>query len=338
MIIDNKKKESQPDSFSENNLNRRSFSLLNHNTKTPKNKELINNSHSSARELNHISVSSMRVLTSSGTREAEFSALADKRARDPLSKLHNRPQVEYSEGASYLKVSRGGPKRKVYGGKRKKITSFSVASRRRLMYTIAKIVRTAKLPMFVTLTYPDKFPNPDRAKRDLKVFLQRLAREFPKSGLIWKMEPQKRGAPHFHILIWGITLAELRSWVDVNWYDIAGDEDINHLLWHMGKCGNKHCVQKVNSWRGVWSYASKYLGKTFDVAGWGEVHTGRFWGVVGRVNIPFGETVKMEIERYKAVQAMRYQRRFARLKTRNNQSLTIFCDASQWVTRLNLLN
>jgi hypothetical protein len=111
----------------------------------------------------------------------------------------------------------------------------------------------------------------------------------------------------------------------------------------------------VRSWKGVWSYASKYLGKTFDVAGWGEKWTGRFWGVVNRENIPFGNTVKMEIERYKAVQAMRYQRRFAnppinligkidegkKIKKRhfrNNQALTIFCDADQWVSRLNLLN
>jgi len=109
MITNNKKKEPQPDSFSENNLKGRSFSLLNNNLKTPKKKELT-----------YISRTSMRVLTSSGTREAEFSALAEKRARDPLSKLHNRPQIEYYEGASYLKVSRGGPKQKVYGGKRKK--------------------------------------------------------------------------------------------------------------------------------------------------------------------------------------------------------------------------
>jgi len=283
----------------------------------------------------------MRDITSVSTLTGGYPSQGGFHVRVPLSKTHIRPQIEYTEKGSLLKVCRGGEKKPVYGGgKRGKITKFSKASRRRLLYTIARIKRDAKLPMFVTLTYPDKYPSPGESKRHLKMFLQRLMRQFPNAGVIWKLEPQKRGAPHYHMLIWGVPISELFGWVDVNWYDIAGEGDIKHLLWHMGKCGNgnKPCVQKVDSWRGVWSYAAKYLGKTFDVAGWGEIYTGRFWGTVGRENIPFGDTVKMEIERYIACTAMRYQRRFARLKTRNNLSLTIFCDASQWVNRLNLLN
>jgi len=282
----------------------------------------------------------MREVASWETREATFSAQAENEARDPLSKVHIRPQIEYTQGASILKVTRGGIKKINHGGKRGKINGFSRASRRRLLYTIARIKREATLPLFVTLTYPDKFPNPARSKRDLKIFTQRLKREYPGSGLIWKLEPQKRGAPHYHMLVWGVPFSDLVGWVPFTWYQVAGDGDIKHLLWHKGLLGNgnKPCVSKVKTWRGVWSYASKYLGKTFEVAGWDQQWTGRFWGVIARENIPFGDTVRMEIERYKAVQAMRYQRRFARIKARNNQSITIFCDASQWVSRLNLLN
>jgi len=283
----------------------------------------------------------MRDITSVSTLTGGYPSQGGFHVRVPLSKTHIRPQIEYTEKGSLLKVCRGGEKKPVYGGgKRGKITKFSKASRRRLLYTIARIKRDAKLPMFVTLTYPDKFPSPGQSKRHLKIFLQRLKREFPKAGLIWKLEPQKRGAPHYHMIIWRVPVFDLMLWVPINWYEIAGDGDIKHLQFHRGELGNgnKICVSKVKSWRGVWSYASKYLGKTFDVAGWGDKWTGRFWGTVARENIPFGDTVKMEIARYKAVQAMRYQRRFSRLKARNNQSLTIFCDASQWVNRLNLLN
>jgi hypothetical protein len=283
----------------------------------------------------------IRILSENGSkREGSRGSVEGAIFEPSLSKVHNRPLFEYVTGASLLKVSRGGEKKIVYGGLRGRIIGFSRASRRRLLYTIARIMRSAILPMFVTLTYPNIFPDPEKSKRDLKIFLQRLIRKFPRVGIIWKLEPQERGAPHYHLLIWGVPFIELLIWVPKNWYLIAGNGDEYHLKWHRGELGNgnKPCVSQVKSWKGVWSYASKYLGKTFDVAGWGQKWTGRFWGVVNRENIPFGNTVKMEIERYKAVQAMRYQRRFSRLRVRNNQTLTIFCDADQWVSRLNLLN
>ena len=45
----------------------------------------------------------------------------------------------------------------------------------------------------------------------------------------------------------------------------------------------------MNSFKGVWFYASKYLGKTFEVAGWNSKWTGRYWAVAAPENIPFGE-------------------------------------------------
>ena len=38
------------------------------------------------------------------------------------------------------------------------------------MELIARVQRSADLPNFVTLTYPDNFPSVKKAKRDLKVF------------------------------------------------------------------------------------------------------------------------------------------------------------------------
>lgn len=254
-----------------------------------------------------------------------------------LSKAHIRPQFKYIDGASRFTATKGEKQIQVGGGKRGPIKGFSVQSRRRLLYTIAKIKREAELPCFVTLTYPGEFPTVERAKRDKKVFEQRLVRAFGKAGLIWKLEPQQRGAPHYHLLVWGVEESKLFGWTLENWFEIAGNGDINHLLFHAGALrGSEPCVQKVRSWRGVWSYASKYLGKTFEVAEWGNKWTGRFWGVVKPENIPFGEEIIIDVPLKEVIVAMRYQRRFSGIK-RSGNSLTIFCDATQWAEKLGLI-
>ena len=253
----------------------------------------------------------------------------------PLSYAHNRPFVEYYEGASLIKSSKGVCGVAMGGGKRGQVKGFSASSRRRLLYTIGAIRRDAELPNFVTLTYPDKFPTVEVAKRDLKVFRQRFDRQYPNAGAIWKLEPQQRGAPHYHLLVWGCNTAQLLAWTVKNWYDIAGNGDLNHLYFHSGMLkGSQPCVSKVRSFRGVWAYAAKYLGKTFDVAEWGQKWTGRFWGVIRRENIPFGALVQVELPYKRVVTLMRYQRRFSRVKVRQYNSLSTFCDADQWVKNL----
>jgi len=257
--------------------------------------------------------------------------------RSPLSTAHIRPKsyVEYVRGASRLTVSRGADNTAVGGGRRGAISGFSRASRLRLMRLIAGVRRDANLPCFVTLTYPDRFPSCARAKRDLKIFLQRLRRRFEGAGAIWKLEPQARGAPHYHLLVWGVDEIDLVCWTVRAWHEIAGDGDPNHLAFHSGQLsGSRLCVEGVRSWRGVWAYASKYLGKTFVVAEWGDKWTGRFWGVCNRSGIPFGETIRLDVAYAHAVVWMRYQRRFAHLRGRRMPTVTTFCDADQWVGRM----
>lgn len=253
----------------------------------------------------------------------------------PLSYAHIRPRIEYFEGSSVFKTTKGRKCEQVGGGARGAISGFSRGSRYRLLQKIGRIKRAAALPMFVTLTYPDKFPTVEEAKRDLKIFMQRMKRKFPEHGSIWKLEPQQRGAPHYHLLVWGVEWGQLFNWVLENWYEIAGQGDFRHFQFHAGVLhGSVPCVSEVRSWRGVWSYASKYLGKTFDVAEWGNKWTGRFWGVVNSGNIPFGDEVVIDTDYAQVVELMRYQRRFSGLKRCHGNSLTIFCDADQWVDRL----
>lgn len=250
--------------------------------------------------------------------------------------LESNPRIEFYPGASLIRTTKDNKLSAVGGGARGGIKGFSIQSRRRLMELIATVKRDAELPCFVTLTYPNEFPTVQRSKRDLKVFLQRFDRKFPQSGKIWKLEPQQRGAPHFHMLVWGPDQLDLFAWVVNNWFDIAGNGDIKHRKFHLGQLkGSQKCVTKVKSFRGVWSYASKYIGKTFEVAEWGNLWTGRFWGVSGREFIPTASKAEINLSKIQVTQIMRLQRRFMHMKSKRSlNSLKTFCNANFWIDKL----
>lgn len=192
-------------------------------------------------------------------------------------------------------------------------------------------VRRDCAPVFVTLTYPERFPGERQAKRDLDVFIKRLGRRFPDVAGVWKIEPQQRGAPHFHLLIWNVPLHELRKFVPLAWHEIAGQGDPKHLLWHLGGLGNQFCVQPARKGVKAFWYASKYISK--EVAQDCQ-HWGRWWGVFFRERLPFGQVLNIPVSEEKAIEFIRYMRRYANLPSRDYKSLTIICDPKQWLDRL----
>ena len=83
------------------------------------------------------------------------------------------------------------------------IKEFSSKSRQRLFQKFNKINYSSYgLPLFLSLTWHHDY-NFDRAsiKLFLRNYLKRLIRLLPPFDYIWKFEYQKRGAPHFHIII-----------------------------------------------------------------------------------------------------------------------------------------
>jgi hypothetical protein len=130
-----------------------------------------------------------------------------------------------------------------------------------------------------------------------------------------------------------VSLEELRAFVPGCWFKIAGQGDKYHLLFHEGKLGNEHCCGQVKSFRGVWFYAAKYIGKTFEIKGW--KWPGRVWGVRFPKAIPFGELKSATLGGVLLNDLMRYQRRFAGVRA-CGRGLTVFCDADQWVRRLEI--
>lgn len=129
----------------------------------------------------------------------------------------------------------------------------------------------ARYRVMVTLTYPGSFPKDGKVvKQHLRRFWQRLKR-FLKRGILsmcWCLEFQKRGAPHFHLLL---NCYVEKSWVANTWADITGGDE--------RACSR---VEKIVSIKKMWKYMASYMAKMDQktVPG-GYKNVGRFWGVYG---------------------------------------------------------
>jgi len=153
------------------------------------------------------------------------------------------------------------------------------------MRLLASLNHNSPPPIFVTLTYPSDYSSDFRVwKRHLDNFCRRLLRKWPQAAIIWRLEFQERGAPHFHLLVFGVDYIPF-NWVARAWYEVVGSGDDKHL-----RAGTR--VEKIRSWRAAFAYASKYLAKE-DVT---EQRTGRIWGVYGRANLPLSLKVTIQLD------------------------------------------
>jgi len=190
-------------------------------------------------------------------------------------------------------------------GKRQKVTDFSIASRSRLKRLMSSVDRTALASAFVvTLTYPKAFPGAlehSIYKGHLNAFGVAIRREFPFASFVWKLEFQRRGAPHYHLLFFGASsLVALRESIASTWYRIAHDGDK-----HKGVAGTQ--VDAVISPSGAAAYLTTYMGKS-DQSLPGNF-TGRYWGVIGRAHLPIGEKCQVGLPDCLAKKLIRLARR-----------------------------
>jgi len=182
--------------------------------------------------------------------------------------------------------------------KRSAVTKFSFKARRRLLLSFSKINRTnLKMPKMLTLTYPATYSNNFQDwKKHLDEFCAfNFHKLLPNTFSIWKLEPQKRGAPHFHLLIFSDCSKTLEmvyqykeKWKKL-WYEIVGSQDPNHLkvgTWVGFNKNRKKRKTEFKNWDMVSGYVSKYLGKTNegfkDENGEPIKYTGRYWGIYNR--------------------------------------------------------
>lgn len=139
-------------------------------------------------------------------------------------------------------------------GLKSQITEFSKASRKNLAFVASNT--QSEFTRMITLTYPSEYTNDGReSKKHLNAILQWMRRRGLKHYL-WFLEFQKRGAPHYHILIDGspeISKDELSE----AWYRIVGSNDERHLL-----AGTR--IEGAKNKRGLHNYAVKYASKLYQ--------------------------------------------------------------------------
>src|SRR5215203_7083865 len=256
------------------------------------------------------------------------------RDKPPLNGSHQEvAYVSYAVGGSVSTLSfedtttkiRLSSHRRCGGGIRKKVSGFSRASRRNLLRRLASInrraFRTFKGRMiFVTLTYPGEYPqNPARCKGHLKALHKRLQREHGSFAAFWRLGIQRRGAWHFHLLLFvGLSIGpvrELRRFISSSWYEVTGKISEGHL-----RAGTR--VEPVKRWREATSYVERYMAKPEEFPE--GLQTGRIWGIWNPKLLPVRwETVQVSLR--DAFKIRRIYRKLAKKKGSGSlRRMTVF--------------
>lgn len=192
-------------------------------------------------------------------------------------------------------------------GKKQKIGRFTAKSKRKLQHRFAQLDRgkLKYLPKMLTLTYPKKYSSdPAVWKKNLDDFLEHHFKlDFPNAFIIWKLEPQRRGAPHYHLLIFSDDSKVLnqvytqKEKLAKSWYQVVDSGDEKHLragirVGFAPKTKNGRPIKKraedFANWDMVSGYVAKYLGKVtglFKSESNGDKEikqVGRYWGIYNR--------------------------------------------------------
>lgn len=173
--------------------------------------------------------------------------------------------------------------------KTRRITGFSPRSRARMMYRLSTLpwADQAGIAEMVTLTYPREFPTDGpTVKRHLHAFAKRWQRRFGAWPVgVWKLEFQRRGAPHFHLYVMRPLMPwrEFLDWAREAWYEVVGSGDEAHR--HQGVRLDRQFVAATRSVKRIAGYFAKHNAKnakhyqSHPPEGFEQV--GRFWGVWG---------------------------------------------------------
>jgi hypothetical protein len=146
-----------------------------------------------------------------------------------------------------------------------------------------------------------------------------LQRKFGEFAGFWRMGIQKRGAFHFHLLLFvgpsvG-SMGELRRFISSSWYEVTGKVSEGHL-----RTGTS--VDVVKKWKQATSYAERYMAKPEEFPE--GLQTGRIWGIWNKELLPIRwETAQVSLR--DAFKIRRIYRKLARKKGSGSlRRITVF--------------
>lgn len=202
--------------------------------------------------------------------------------------------------------------------KRSVILSFSARSRLRLIKLMHMTDVKSHQWSFVTLTYGKDFPDAKTSKRHLRAFLKRLYRSKyfngQKPAILWRLEFQKRGAPHYHLMIPDCPFLPFK-WLKWLWNEV--------IEGNSARVNIKRCSDRMGAMRYVAKYMCKLentgsnpLSSSFfiSVPYQADSPPGRFWGIENKASFPFADCEWLELyDHYQAATELkRYARRYFR--------------------------
>jgi hypothetical protein len=199
------------------------------------------------RQPDDVSDSGLVICSKTARREDAHDFITKAKLEEALSELRKQECVldetedTYTVGFSpgSIRVAKSSPDRR---GKRvenwmarRAGTTWSNKSRAKMLERFSTLDFTpfaneGSIIAFLTLTYPSDWltvaPSSRSAKRHLSMLRKRFEREFARPFFaLWKMEFQRRGAPHFHLLAPIPRGSDFRTWLSKTWTEIVNHPD-----------------------------------------------------------------------------------------------------------------
>lgn len=216
------------------------------------------------------------------------------------------------------------------GNTRGVVDRFSHKSRKRLLEMLCRLKSPGKNgyrsnTSFVTLT-TKKIYHPADFKPLLFTWLKRLKRKSGRMSGIWRIEYQKRGATHAHIILYNAPYVN-KEWIQESWGEV------------ISQTRPFTRIERVKNHKQIMSYASKYIAKydggfinlpylTADRET-GEIRpVGRQWGVYNRGALPYANSTTITTPLNGSFWLMRRycQKLWGGLDMGDSNGFTIFCD------------
>ena len=178
----------------------------------------------------------------------ELSQATEKFPKVEKKSIHSSlPDYYFEVSPASIQLSRKEPPSRKSGNfsSRQAITQWSKKSRLNMLKTLFTLdfsvlfADEKRTPVMITLTYPGDWesvaPNGEATKRHLSMFRKRYLRAYGEAlNGVWKLEFQRRGAPHIHILTsLNNDLGLFQLWVSKTWADIVNHPDENQKARHI---------------------------------------------------------------------------------------------------------